>query len=526
MRWSIVKNLFMINLLYVNPQYTSLKRNKIKLKQGNLQKSLLRNLLLQQVFAIIFLVVFMGLVDYKMAANRYHINIIFMLLFGILTITTPFFNTFYEDKDTPNITVLPITEKEVFASKFLILLGQISGIILAVIASNIVANIKLQGFNIISILLIFIYSIALLISFFSTVIIIFSLLAKTKLFKKYKTTMNVVITIVSIVLAMGFYGSINFFNTHNTPYEYYEGDFLYNIVSSTLTTNSLLSILLIVFAAILSLFMLNLVTIKNYFTDIIGYKVTNKTKSKNIISTNINLNKIFRKITLKSFTDSTLISQNILAPAIIVMLFLGLIMGIRGASFLQQSYVLTPTAIVIGGVFSLFMYGNGSFSALAISIDYKNFSFLKTLPMNMKKFVFQKLFIALLLQIAITSIIFLLTIILLDTSAYFLVVSYITFLVGSITYSVYLFTKDYYNPFLGWSNIQQLILRGASNLKLWLIFFLFIFICGAIIAFTVIVTINFPNLWTLLTAIYLIIMVIVVSIILIRFKKQVLNNLD
>ena len=172
------------------------------------------------------------------------------------------------------------------------------------------------------------------------------------------------------------------------------------------------------------------------------------------------------------------------------------------------------------------MHSNGSFTALSISIDYKNYEFLKTMPINMKSYIFGKLNISLVLQLLITSLIYIAYILVLGTSTTFLVVGYITFLVASITYSLQLFTKDVTIPFTGWSNITQLLMRGASNMKQWLIFLGF-FIASILIVFlTVMFTNFFPHLWWALSTFFVLCLLAWTSFVVYKFNKFVLKNLD
>lgn len=527
MRFSILKNLFLMNLLYVNPQYTALKREKIKNKNKKLQNILFRNLVIQNLFYTFIIFIVFRIVDLTFAANKYKSTLLFILIFTLISVATSFFNMFYEDKDTPNLSILPISEKEIFASKYLTLLSQLFGIIISLTIFNIYANLNFNNFNIISILLIIIFSLSLIFLVFNIFIILFSLMSKTTFFKKNKKVITTIINVIIFVISFSLYFIINKSSLNNIHYKDYKGDFFFNIIDKTTDIKSIINIFILIILCIISFLLLNKIVIKSYFIDIISYS-TKKIKIKkeeNKNYTNLNFSKIFNKITLKSFSDSTLISQNIVSPLIIPLISIPSIIAIRNSNYIQQSYVILPTIIIISVVFACCCIGNGSFASIAISIDYKNFEFIKTLPINLKKYIFSKLYISLILQAIIVSIIYFSYFIFLNVSLFFLIVGYIIFIITVIFLGIHYFTKDYREPFKTFSNITQLILRGNSQIKLWLLFFLFIFFTLILVFTTVVFTNIYPNLWWLLSTIYFIILIILFSIIYLRFKKYVINEL-
>lgn len=530
MRWSIIKKLFLLNLLYINPQATSLKRKKFANKFVDLQKKLFNSFLLSQLFFIIILIAILGFSDFKDAANTYKINFLFIIVYGVFSLLSVFFTSFYEDKDTIKLMALPVSEKEVFVTKFLTLFFQISGTSFAFIIINSIATIKLTESNIIlSLLLVFIYSVTSLLAANMLAIIIFSLLSKTKLFKTYKKTTQVVIQIITIIIVAAMFvwipGNIN---KNAIPFDQYEGDLLFNFLRNPLASKSLLTLLGLFIVTIGLLSILYKVVIKNYFNDL--YELANNEKANKKTTpkkhtTNFNFNTMFRKMTIKSFSNSAIIIQNLIAPVLMLAFFGGFLFGIRGHSFLQQTYVLLPLAIITGFVFSVAMISQASFPALALSIDYKNFEYLKTLPINIRKYVLSKFFIALVLVLIINSFYWVVLMLLASPSLFFAISSYLAFLAATTIYSVYLFYKDVKKPFTNWSSINQLIMRETSNLKAWGIFLGYIIVTIAIIATTVLLINFFPNLSWFFSLIYITIFVIIAIFVINLLRKQ-LEKLD
>lgn len=527
MRLSVIKKLFLMNLLFSNPPYIDILREKFKKKnkQKSIYTALFRNLILQQILLTSITMGLFLFVDFTVAANRYKLNLVFFAIFGIINLSSIFFNLFYEDKDTPALNILPISEKEIFITKYINLLVFVLGIFITMFALNITTTIKLNGFNLLGIILIIVYTFFLILLAFNITILFLSSLAKTKLFKKYRKTMNVIVTISTLILAFSYYAIINVINNEIIPLSEYKGDFLFNIVHEPLSLNSLASIAIIITLSLLSILLINKFIVKSYFKDILGY-TENKNKKlfkETNTNKNVDINKIFSKLTINSFADSTLISQNILGPLMMPLLSVGFIINIRGHEYLQQNLTILPTIILLSFVMAIFTFSNASFPALSISIDYKNFSYLKTLPMDLKKYVLNKIYISIGLHLFIVSVIYIVYFLILKVSLFFLITGYIIFLISSIIISIYYFAKDFDNPFLGWNSVIQLILRGSSNTKLWFMLFIYIFLAGGVLAGTIIFTNIFPHLWWLLSAIYLIIIFIISIISIKKLKNKVLN---
>lgn len=529
MRFSILKNLVLINLMYANPRYTTNKRNKLKNKKS-IQNSLRNGYILQQLFVLVFLNAFFLLVDFSKTAANYKLSIIFTFIFTLLIIVPPFLNMFYEDKDTPSLLVLPIKQKEIFMSKIITLVLMISGNITSIFLINIKGVLEFQGFNIISILLIVVFSLALLVLYFNTFVIVLASVAKTNIFKKYKTVFTTVITVLTMILSFAIYflaSPKNKASIYIVTAENYSGDFFFNVASKTLSSESLITIAVIIVLAILSTFLLNKLIINSYFQDIITTKeITIEKNNNKRIANDLNMKKIFRKITLKSFSDSTLITNNIVLPITILMVSVGYSIHIRGSEYFYAGTRVAPMMIIIGLLLGFIFYSSGSFSGVAISVDYKNYEFLKTLPINMRQYVLNKLLLSSLLQIAIGTVIFVIFMIMLKPAFNFASVTFIIFLLCSWVTSLHYFTKDILNPFIGFSNYQQLLLRGQKSqfLKGLLAFVLFIVII-AIIGGTFAFTYFFPRLWWLLSGFYILVLIIYATVVFLRFKNQVLKYL-
>ncbi|MBF0714260.1 hypothetical protein HZY83_06180, partial [Gemella sp. GH3] len=451
--------------------------------------------------------------DLSYDASRYKLTVIFLLLFLLITIFSVFFNVFYEGKDVISLTNLPITQKEIFYSKFLFMIINSASSILILAVLNIISTIKYTNDNILlSIIIVFIYTIIISLCVLFITMLISSFLTNIKLFKKYRTAFIVVSQVVLFMLIFGSYFFMIpvFMSGEVTPISQYKGDFFLNVITSPTSFQSLSKILVLAGILVVLLWLLNKFVIEPYFTHNISL-AENSNKNNNVTKQNknkaFNKKRIFDSMTMQSFKNGTLISNNILSPFISICLFIGIIIVFRGHNYLQQDLIILPTAIIVGTVGAIFLYSTASFSALAISIDYKNFEYIKTLPLHLKQFLLRKLFISTILQILISSVLFIVCIVILNTSLFFSITAMTTFLAVSIIHSIYMFTKDLKKPFTNWNNITQLLLRGGSQMKQLLIFFAVIIITNVIIAITVLFTNIFPNLWWLLSGIYIAIII-------------------
>ncbi|QWQ38488.1 hypothetical protein KMP11_05915 [Gemella sp. zg-570] len=511
-----------MNLLYVNPAKTDLQRIKAQKQGKNLQKKLFINFLLGQFFLLIFLTFFLGMNNLSAAANKYMSISIFILGFASITIIQPFFSVFYEDKETSSLISLPISEKEIFVSKLLTLISNSIGLFLSYILINIFSSIQFSHFNIVAVLLILVYSVALFSLWISLIILIFSSLSKIKLFIKYKKTFNTGIQTISFLLVFGFYGAMNALDNSIVSAKDYKGDFLFNIVANPLATNSLIKILAIVLLLVIAMILLNKFVIKTYFEDIIKVKTSPKKEIKKLDKNEkINLIKIYKGMTLKSFSNGSLITQVLLTPLFIPMLFLGFIIALIGNPYFKEGLAVIPTAIMISIIFGIAMYGHGSLSFLSISVDYKNYEFLKTLPINIRQYLLVKYRLSIILQILPALLVYSIILLILGVDLIFFITSLITFLIVSLSYETYGFNNDLEKPFTGWGNITQLMLRGKTGLKQWLIFSGFLLVFALILTITVFYTIYLPKLWWLLTLIYIIILLALAFEIFNKFFKLI-----
>lgn len=507
MRWEVVKHLFLLNLLYINPQATAKKRKNANHYKQDFQKKIFYSYLWSQMFLIVILTFFFGFSNIELAANSFVLSSLILLVAGIFSMFPIFFSSFFEDQDTLKMLALPISEKELFIAKFFILFFQLSGLILSFLINIIMTTIRLsQHPLILSLLMIICFSLALLILTNLLAILGFSLLFKTPWYKKYRKSIQMVLTIISTAaIFAGLALFPNYIKQHAIPLKEYKGDWLLDTVRFPLSMPSFGKLGLLIGGIILVYLLLDKWVLKAYFIQLNQLHHAQKRIRKNSQSNEENkimLGHFFNKLTWKSFFNNSVIIQNMVTPLFVLGTLSSITIEYRMHSYFQQTTTILPLALIVGFLFPIGMLGPASFSAIALSLDAKNFEYLKTLPIYLKRYLLSKLYIAVIAQILINSVYWLVLLIILSPSLFFAMSSYIAFVVAMIFYSCYLFYKDIKTPFLNWTNVNQLLLRGKSNAIVVFMLIVYFFVSILFILITVLFTVYVPHLWLGVSIVY------------------------
>ncbi|MDO4813921.1 MAG: hypothetical protein Q3988_02375 [Gemella sp.] len=483
------------------------------------------SLLLANSLVIIIFPLMLLFTDIASMANRFATNTIIFSILGAALVMQMFYSIFYEDSLTSNLVSLPVSDKEVFYSRILTLLFYNFAFIFGFIAQQIISHIMFSGFNLLSIILILCYSLAFIILVYTLAILLLMSISKIKIFQKHKKILNSVIATVGVITSFAFTSSI--ISSTSTSTELvkasdYKGDFLFNIVAHTLEISSLISIFGITVIAGFSILLLNKL-VKNYTTTFTSQSETAKQRVKEDKNTDYSANTIFRKMTLKSLLNSSIIIQNIAAPIFLPMMLIGGFLGLRELGYFTNGGIsVLPTALAFAIVFTFLMISNASFSALAISIDYKNYESLKTMPLNIKNYILNKLYWALTLQLPIITIIFLGILLILDAGLLVIIISLVLFIITSLSYSIHFFIRDIKKPFIGWANTTQLVNRGkVSGVATFIKFILLIIFASATIGANIFYTKSFPNYWYIPTFIYFVIAIILAFVVVRKLLKKI-----
>ena len=492
MRWNIIKNLFFTNLMYVNPMQTAKYRKKYK-GTTDIRKKIFNNLLLLNILNIVVFYILFGnsMFSSVLEGPSYKYILLFLIIMTALTLSTTFLNMFYESKDTHSLLPLPVSEKELFIGKFLVLLFQLSGLFIPVIVINFIIAVNTE-FSLIQIIISLIYSLCIIIIISGGLTILLSIITYIPNFEKNKNKINGIIIIFGLLLGAG-----------------------YVILSKELVSNDLMLLQ------------------TKYLNDIHRIAGVHKTtlsskqkehKERSSKHTSLNAKLIKRNFNL--FSHGTLLANIFSSYLLSIIIFAGAIIQIRREGGIQLGIEFYPFAICFGfSMALLMMYNPISFTGVAISLEKQDYYHLKSLPMDFKKYIKTKFIVSTFLQISLGIIMFMIMLILAGISIELFIITIFSYIITGIAIAFYSFTRDFNKLYLNWNNILELSTRGMSQILLGII--AFFCIIGLIIlnTATIFLLLEYPNLSHILGVIYAILIIVAITLTSMKAKKQVFDKI-
>lgn len=529
MRNNIVKQLFLTNLLYVNPPQT--KKYRQKYKGRDIRPKVFKNFLLLVIFNIFVILMLFGnpVAGSMFSGSSYISTLAFIVLFTLLSVSTAFLNMFYESNDTLELITLPITNKELFLSKFYVLLFQVAGIIIPFTVINFVTGLS-SGFSLLKIVQILIYTIAMTCIIVGTTMIISSFMTYVPNFKKNKGRINGFLITLSII---GFLILVPF----STFTQTIAGEVVTENIFLRILKNPIdeiyLSLIILCILALVVFFLVNKLIIKNYFSTIYRINgtrlanVSNKNnKAKKISTKKTSLTVKFIKRNLKLFSNGTLIA-NVFSNALLgIMILAGGAFQARRSGGVQLEFEYYPAVIIFGITMSYIMLSNPiNLTGVAISLEKHDYYHLLSLPLDFKKYLKIKLATGAILQVGISVILLVGLLIFAKLSPYLIFVAFVSFILSSTAVSFNNFVKDYKKLYLNWNNLIELSSRGVNQVLFAIIMIAIILGLIIIITGTIFIIMAFPSASHILGAIYLIGLFAFVIFNTLRLKKQVFDKI-
>ena len=530
MRWNIIKNLFFTNLMYVNPMQTAKYRKKYK-GTADIRNKIFNNLLLLNILNIVVFYILFGnsMFSSVLAGPSYKYILLFLIIMTALTLSTTFLNMFYESKDTHSLLPLPVSEKELFIGKFLVLLFQLSGLFIPVIVINFIIAINTE-FSLIQIIISLIYSLCIIIIISGGLTLILSRITYIPNFEKNKNKINGIIIIFGLLLGAGYVilSKELVSNDLMLLQTKYRGDFFFDI----LTKESYLNLLILIIIAIVIATLVNTLVIKKYLNDIHRiagvHKITLSSKQKehkerNSKNTSLNTKLIKRNFSL--FSHGTLLANIFSSYLLSIIIFAGAIIQIRRGGGIQLGIEFYPFAICFGFSMALLMMSNPiSFTGVAISLEKQDYYHLKSLPMDFKKYMKTKFIVSTFLQISL-GIIFMIMLIFAGISIELFIITIFSYIITGIAIAFYSFTRDFNKLYLNWNNILELSTRGMSQILLGIIGFLSFIGLIILNTATIFLLLEYPSVSHILGVIYAILIIVAITLTSMKAKKQVFDKI-
>lgn len=531
MRWNIIKNLFFTNLMYVNPMQTAKYRKKYK-GTADIRKKIFNNLLLLNILNIVVFYILFGnsMFSSVLEGPSYKYILLFLIIMTALTLSTTFLNMFYESKDTHSLLPLPVSEKELFIGKFLVLLFQLSGLFTPVIVINFIIAINTE-FSLIQIIISLIYSLCIIIIISGGLTLLLSTITYIPNFEKNKNKINGIIIIFGLLLGAGYVILSKELASNDLMLlqTKYRGDFFFDI----LTKESYMNLLILIIITIVIVILVNTLVAKKYLNDIHRIASVHKTtlsskqkehKERSSKHTSLNAKLIKRNFNL--FSHGTLLANIFSSYLLSIIIFAGAIIQIRREGGIQLGIEFYPFAICFGFSMALLMMSSPiSFTGVAISLEKQDYYHLKSLPMDFKKYIKTKFIVSTFLQISLGIIMFMIMLILAGISIELFIITIFSYIITGIAIAFYSFTRDFNKLYLNWNNILELSTRGMSQILLGII--AFFCIIGLIIlnTATIFLLLEYPNISHILGVIYAILIIVAITLTSMKAKKQVFDKI-
>ena len=531
MRFNVMKELFLTNLLYSFPPQRNKYRKKFSGK-SDIRHKLFKNLLFINIFNFLNILVIFSVFSagFTFSGPGYRNILFYILLILSFQILGNFINMFYESDDTLTIIHLPITGSEIFFSKLLTLLSQIISSLIPLIVINMVIGLNAE-FSIQKLFFVLVYSFAFMITLICSIMTLLSFITYIPNFKKNKGKVNAATILIALIFFTGYI--FNFAHTFKSFDSDYSGDLFLNILVLDISKTYTYLIVAIILALI-SFFTTYIFVIRKYMKDLYRISDNTYTSSSKTVKIKENTNStsttLFSKLikrNLKLLLNST-ISTTVFTNLIITLgIFIIPIIEIRKHGGITLPPIFYPVAMTIGFTLALYINSNPmNFTSIAISLEKQDYYFLKSLPLDFKKYLKIKLAIATCLQLGFGLFALIMMLIITKTPILLAIVTIISYIISSLVFSFYSYTSDYKKLYLNWNTITDLANRSSINQVL-----LTILAFGAILLLVLLNVLTFflvtmlPSSADIVGIIYSLILIILLILATRKLRKNVFDKI-
>ena len=531
MRFNVVKELFLTNLLYSFPPQRKKYRNNDNGK-NNVRNKIFKHLLTITCVNFLNILFIFSIFSrgFSFSGPGYRSILLFILLMVFIQILNNFTNMFYESDDTLTIIHLPVTGFEIFFSKLFTLLSLVISNFIPLIVINLVIGLNAE-FSIQKFLFVLVYSFAFIITLLCSIMTILSFITYIPNFKKNKGKVNAATILIALIVFTG--GIFDFAHTFKSIGSEYKGDLFLNILVLDISKTYTYLIITIILAVI-SFFTTYVFVVKKYMKDLYRISVNTYTSSsktvkikKNTNSTSTTLFSKLIKRNVKLLLNST-ISTTVFTNLLITLgIFVIPIIEIRKHGGITLPLIFYPVAMTIGFTLALYINSNPmNFTSIAISLEKQDYYFLKSLPFDFKKYLKIKLTIATCLQLGFGLLALIVMLVITKTPILLAIVTIISYIISSIVFSFYSYTSDYKKLYLNWNTITDLANRSSINQVL-----LTILAFGAILLLVLLNVVTFflvamlPSSANIVGIIYSLILIILLILATRRLRNNVFDKI-
>ena len=504
MRLKIIQQLVNVNIIYASQtaQIAKLRAKQAKkpdVKLNVARKSVLNYLFLGLVYFVIFGLLF-SIYDF---VNQPAFFVNMVALFSLMTISQgfmSFYNVFYESKDLQFYRPYAFSDAEVIAGKSISVILTLLMAILPLVSYFLILPVQAGGFNPLGILLGLFCALILLGVLFLATIILSHLITKTLFFKKHTTLVSNIMVGIGSLLSLGAYLYLNLVQTHRVevsggadiPILFPPFTAFHQFILHPFDGEAILGLLGWILVLLVLIGLVRKIVIPQFYDAALAV-ATNQTVKERVRVLHVGQKDSFRRFVIqyhrRLLSDGTLMVQVLLMMSILPYIFL--LSGAAGASknigglspYLTPQYLvpLTLVAILIG-VFNSF----GGLTSIGISLERENFEYLRSLPIDFKRYLFMKFWLLYLVQSILP------VLLLVGVCLYFgvhplaILAMLLIWFVTTIPICIRDYVKDFQNFSTNWTNITELMTRHRGNAALQsilLIVFIFVMFLLIIVSF-------------------------------------------
>ncbi|HEQ8497359.1 TPA: ABC transporter permease [Streptococcus pyogenes] len=486
MNWSTIWELIKINILYSNPQsLANLKKRQEKHPKENFKayKSMMRQqALMIAMFLVIYLFMFIG-VDFSHYPGLFSFDVTMFFIMSTLTAFSSLYTIFYESNDLKLYIHLPVTSEELYIAKIVSSLGMGTVFLMPLISLLLIVCWQLLG-NPLSILVAIVLFLVLLVSSMVLAIYINAWVGKIIVRSRKRKLISTIMMFVSTFGAFVLIFAINISNNKRTMMDgvftdyptipYFKG--FYDVVQAPFATAALLNFWLPLLLILAMVYGIVTKVMPTYYRE--AFYISNENKVKqtkkpvNRPHQNQSLAQLLRKHHLLTLQNATLLTQTYLMPLMYVMLFIGPSLS-RGTGFFKH---ISPdyfgVALLFGVSLGVMCATPTSFIGVGISLEKDNFTFIKSLPITLKKFLMDKFCLLVGLQLIVPMVIYLVFgLFVLHLHPLLTIAFCLGYALSLIVQGELMYRRDYRLLDLKWQDMTQLFTRGDGQwLTMGLIF--------------------------------------------------------
>lgn len=481
MRLKIIQQLVNVNIIYASQpaQIAKLRAKQAKkpdVKLNVARKSVFNYLFLGLVYFLIFGLLF-SIYDF-VHQPAFFVNMV--ALFSLMTISQgfmSFYNVFYESKDLQFYRPYAFSDAEVIAGKSISVILTLLMAILPLVSYFLILPVQAGGFNPLGILLGLFCALILLGVLFLATILLAHLITKTLFFKKHTTLVSNIMVGIGSLLSLGAYLYLNLVQTHRVevtggadiPILFPPFTAFHQFILHPFDGEAILGLLGWILVLLVLIGLVRKIVIPQFYDAALAV-ATNQTVKERVRVLHVGQKDSFRRFVIqyhrRLLSDGTLMVQVLLMMSILPYIFL--LSGAAGASknigglspYLTPQYLvpLTLVAILIG-VFNSF----GGLTSIGISLERENFEYLRSLPIDFKRYLFMKFWLLYLVQSILP------VILLVGVCLYFgvhplaILAMLLIWVVTTIPICIRDYVKDFQNFSTNWTNITELMTRHRGN---------------------------------------------------------------